>query len=99
MAPRGKALEDYTDAKKATLLANNKAINGLIRALDDDEINHISSCKMAFEAWEALRIAYEGDDVVKEQQIQAYQSRFEDLRMSKSESFNEFYLRLSTLVN
>ena len=89
----------YNNAELMACDNNAKALNGMIRALNDDETNWISSCTTAYEAWEALRIAYEGDDVVKEQQIQAYQTRFEDLRMDEKESFDEFYLKLSIIIN
>lgn len=36
---------------------------------------------------------------MKEQQTQAYQSQFEDLRMGEGKPCDEFYLRLSTVIN
>ena len=94
-----KPVETYTAVENALGMANAKAMNALIRALDEDGINRISSFTSARVIWEALRIAYEGDEVVKEQQVQAFQTRFEDLRMKENEKFDDFYLRLYTIVN
>ena len=90
---------DYTNAEKSKSSNNAKALNAIFRALEDDETNRISSCVTAYDAWEALRLAYEGDEVVKEQQLQAFQTKFEDIRMSKNEPFDDFFLRLSTIIN
>ena len=67
--------------------------------MSNEEAYRVSSFNTAYDIWEALRVAYEGDDSVKEQQIQAYMTKFENLRMFEYESFDEFYLRLATIVN
>lgn len=59
----------------------------------------ISSRTTIHDVWEALRVPYEGDDVVKEQQVQAYQSKFKDLKRLGKEPLNYLYLRLSTIIN
>lgn len=59
----------------------------------------INSCSTVYDAWESLRVAYEGDYIVKEQEVEASQSWFEDLRMNEKEPFNYFYLHLSILIN
>lgn len=60
-----------------------KSLECYFHALNDDETSKISSCCTAHGTWEALKIAYKGDNTVKEQELQASQSKFEDLKIAR----------------
>lgn len=68
MSPKSKA--NYTTIKKIASSNNAKALNAIFCAFEDDKTNRISTSQTAYDVWESLRVAYEGDDVVKEQQVQ-----------------------------
>lgn len=44
-------------------------------------------------------MVYEADLKVKEQQLQALQSKFEDLKMHEHGTFNVFYMHLSIITS
>lgn len=94
-----KSLDQYTDVDRNAQLSNAKALNALIHALEDDEACRIGVFETAHDVWVALQNAYEGDDSVKEHQVQALLSSFEGFRMYENEKFEEMYLRLSTIIN
>jgi hypothetical protein len=50
---------------------------------------------IAKEAWETLEITHEGTKVVKASKLQMLVSKFEEIRMQKEETFDEFYSKLS----
>ena len=50
-------------------------------------------------AWNILEIVHEGAKVVKINKLQQLTSRFESIRMSDDESFDEFYAKLNDIVN
>ena len=94
-----KSLNQYTDTARNAQLSNAKALNALIHALEDDEACRIGVFETAYDVWGALQNAYEGDESVKEHQVQALVSSFEGFRMYENEKFEEMYLRLSTIIN
>lgn len=55
--------------------------------------------EMAMEAWGKLKTMYVGVDRVKAAKIQTLRTEFEILRMKKSETIDDFAVRLTTLVN
>ena len=50
-------------------------------------------------AWNILQIVHKGTKAVKINKWQHLTSRFESIRMSDDESFNEFYAKLNEIVN
>lgn len=94
-----KPSDSYDDAEKRAQLSNAKALNALIYALEDDEACRIGCFETAYDVWNALQNAYEGDESVKEHQVQALLSAFENFRMFEKEKFEAMYLRLSVIIN
>ena len=50
-------------------------------------------------AWKILQTMHEGTKAVKISKLQQLTSRFESIRMSEDESFDEFYDKLNHIVN
>ena len=55
--------------------------------------------KIAHTAWNILQTVHEGTKPVKINKLQQLTSRFESIRMSEDESFDEFYAKLNDIVN
>ena len=53
---------------------------------------------IAKEAWQILETTYEGTKKVKDTKLQMLTTWFEELKMSKDESFNSFYGKLNEVV-
>ena len=55
--------------------------------------------EIAHTAWNILQTMHEGTKAVKINKLQQLTSRFERIRMSDDESFDEFYAKLNDIVN
>ena len=55
--------------------------------------------KIAHTAWNILQTVHEGTKAVKINKLQQLTSRFESIKMSDDESFDEFYSKLNDIVN
>ena len=78
--------------------ANSKALNAIFCGVSPDEFHRISHITVAKEAWEILETTYKGTKKVKDTKLQMLTIRFEELKMSKDESFNPFYSKLNEVV-
>ncbi|XP_050242518.1 uncharacterized protein LOC126691530 [Quercus robur] len=78
--------------------ANSKALNAIFCGVSPDEFHWISHITVAQEAWQILETTYEGIKKVKDTKLQMLTTRFEELRMSKDESFDSFYSKLNEVV-
>ena len=77
----------------------NRAFNALFSGVTNEEFKKISSTEVAKEAWTILETTYEGTKVVKTVKLQRITSNFEEIRMEKDETFDEFYAKLKDIVN
>ena len=64
-----------------------------------EEFERISNDEVAHNAWNILQTVYEGLKAVKINKLQQLTTRFESIRMSDDESFDEFYAKLNDIVN
>ena len=78
---------------------NSRALNALFSVVTKDEFQKISSTNNAKEAWTILQNTYEGIKAVKNFELQRLITSFEEIRMDKDESFDEFYAKLKDIVN
>ena len=78
---------------------NGKALNALFSAVTNEEFKKISSTKTTKEAWTILHTTYEGVKAVKDSKLQRLITSFEEIKMEKDESFDEFYAKLKDIVN
>ena len=58
-----------------------------------------NAVKVAHTAWNILQTVHEGTKAVKINKLQQLTSKFESMRMSDDESFDEFYAKLNDIVN
>ena len=69
---------------------NSKVMNAIFNAV---------SMEVAHTAWNILQTVHKGTKVVKINKLQQATSKFESIRMSDDESFDEFYAKLNDIVN
>ena len=74
-------------------------MNAIFNAVSMEEFKRISNVKVAYTAWNILQIVHEGTKAVKINKLQKLTSKFESIRMSDNESFDELYAKLNNIVN
>ena len=74
-------------------------MNAIFNAISMEEFKRISNVEVAHIAWNILQIVHEGTKAVKINKLQQLSSKFESIRMSDDESFDEFYAKLNDIVN
>ena len=74
-------------------------MNALFSVVTNEEFKKISSTETVKEVWTILQTTYEGTKAVKDSKLQRLTISFEEIKMEKDESFNEFYAKLKDIVN
>ena len=74
-------------------------MNAIFNAVSMEEFKRISNVKVAHTAWNILQTVHEGTKTIKINKLQRLTSKFESIRMSDDESFDEFYAKLNDIVN
>ena len=77
----------------------NATMNVIFNAVSMEEFKRISNVEVAYSAWNILQTMYEGAKAVKINKLQQLTFRFESIRMSDDETFDEFYAKLNDIVN
>ena len=93
------ALADWDDAKIKVANFNSRALNALFSVVMNEEFKKTSSTETAKEAWTIPQTTYEGTKTIKDSKIQRLTTSFEEIKMEKDESFDEFYAKLKDIVN
>ncbi|XP_077234703.1 uncharacterized protein LOC143876907 [Tasmannia lanceolata] len=78
---------------------DKKALFFIYQAVDEVIFERISSVTTAKEAWDTLYTSYKGEDKVKLVRLQTLRCEFDALRMKDSESVEDFFNRVISLVN
>ncbi|KAI0519880.1 hypothetical protein KFK09_007341 [Dendrobium nobile] len=78
---------------------DRKALFFIYQAVDEIIFERISTVKTAKEAWDTLHASYKGDEKVKMVRLQTLRSQFDMLKMKESESVEEYFNRVITIVN
>ena len=78
---------------------NEKALNAILSGLTNTVFVKVMQCKTTKQAWDKLKIIYEGASKVKESKLQTYRGQFECLKMKKEENIGEYLLRVDEVVN
>ena len=78
---------------------NSRALNALFSAVTNEEFKKISSTETVKETWTILQTTYEGTKAVKDSKLQRLATSFEEIKIEKDESFDEFYAKLKDIVN
>ena len=90
---------NWDDAKIKTANFNSRALNALFSAVTNEEFKKISSTKTTKEAWTILQATYEGTKAIKDSKLQRLTTSFEEIKMEKDKSLDEFYAKLKDIVN
>jgi len=78
---------------------NAKAKKLLYFALGPDEYTRISECESAKDIWDALQIAHEGTNQVKQSRIELLMRQFELFEMGDRETVMDMYAHFTHITN
>ena len=92
-------VSEWQTSQKEAAAFNNKAMNAIFNVVSMEEFKRISNVKVAYTAWNILQTVHEGTKAVKNNKLQQLTSKFESIKMSDEESFNEFYAKLNDIFN
>ena len=92
-------VSEWQTSQKEAATFNSKAMNAIFNVVSMEEFKRISNVEIAHTAWNILQIVHEGKKAVKINKLQQLTSKFESIRMSDDESFDEFYAKLNDIVN
>ena len=84
------SVSEWETSQKEAAVFNSKAMNAIFNAVFMEEFKRISNVEVAHTAWNILQIVHEGTKAVKINKLQQLTSKFESIRMSDDESFDEF---------
>ena len=85
--------------QKEAIAFNSKVMNAIFNAVSMEEFKRISNVEVAHTAWNILQTMHEGIKAVKINKLQQLTFKFESIRMSDDESFDELYTKLNDIVN
>ena len=74
-------------------------MNAIFNTVSMEEFKRISNVEVAHTTWNILHTVHEGTMVVKINKLQQLTFKFESIRMSDDEFFDEFYAKLNDIVN
>ena len=81
-----KLWNEWMEAEVKKVQINFKAINTLHCALNPTEFNSISTCKLAKEIWDKLKVTHEDTTQVNESKITLISNQYEMFKMQSNES-------------
>ena len=76
--------------KSKTLIQNSVA---------DSVFHRIMNCKTVKEAWDKLKLEYQGSDRTKQMQVLNLKRDFESLTMQEDETITKYFNRITLIVN
>jgi hypothetical protein len=94
-----KETSDWTANERVLASWNSKGINAIFMSVSPEEFMRISNCEIAKDAWDILALNHEGTKAVRDSKLQLNVSKFEKIRMDEDECFDEFYWKLTSIVN
>ena len=92
-------VNEWKISQKEAAAFNCKTINAIFNAISMVKFKRISNVEVAHTTWNILQTVHESTKVVKINKLQQLTSKFESIRMSDDESFDEFYAKLNDIVN
>ena len=78
---------------------NVKALNAILNGLTNSVFTKVMQCTSSKQAWDKLKIIYEGESKVKESELQTYRGQFESLKMKEEDNVGEYLLRVDEFFN
>jgi len=76
-----------------------RAKSCILNSLDDAIFPKITAAKTAKSIWDILKAAYQGNDKVKMVRLQTLRTQFETLKMTDSETIDQFMTKVMGVVN
>ncbi|GKV19872.1 hypothetical protein SLEP1_g30072 [Rubroshorea leprosula] len=76
-----------------------KALTCLHLAVTDEIFNRIMTCETAKEAWDKLKVEFQGDNKARQMEVLNLKREFALIRMKDTETVKEFFDRLTKVVN
>ena len=92
-------VSEWQTSQKEAATFNSKTMNTIFNAVSMEEFKRISNVEVVHTTWNILQTVHEGTKAVKISKLQQLTTRFESIRMSDDESFNEFYTKPNDIVN
>ena len=92
-------VNEWQTSHKEAAAFNSKAMNAIFNAVSMEEFKRISNVEVAHIAWNILQTVNKGTKAVKINKLQQLTSKFESIRMSDDEFFDEYYAKLNDNVN
>ena len=92
-------VSEWQTSQKEAAIFNSKVMNVIFNAVSIEEFKRISNVEIAHTTWNILQIVHEGTKAVKINKLQQLTIRFESIRISNDDSFDEFYFKLNNIVN
>ena len=74
-------------------------MNAIFNVVSMEKFKRISNVEVAHTAWNILQTVQEGTKAIKINKLQQLTTKFESIRMSDDESFDEFYAKPNDIVN
>ena len=91
--------KEFNSADFKMMEKNAKAKKLLYFGLGPDEYVRISECRTAKDIWDALQIAHEGTNQVKQSRIELLMRKYELFEMGDKETVMEMYTRFTHITN
>ncbi|XP_076895914.1 uncharacterized protein LOC143548707 [Bidens hawaiensis] len=78
---------------------DKKALHILFQASNDIVLERIVTANSSKDAWDILHKAYKGEQRVQRVKLQTLRTEFDTLRMSEIETIEEYFNKITTIVN
>ena len=92
-------VSEWQTSQKEAATFNSKAMDAIFNVISMEEFKRIFNVEVAYTTWNILQTMHEGTKIVKINKLQQLISKFESIRMSDDEFFDEFYAKLNDIVN
>ena len=92
-------ISEWSTSQKKVAAFSSKIMNAIFNTVSMKKFKRISNVEVAHTAWNILQTIHEGTKTVKINKLQQLTTRFECIRMSNDERFNELYAKLNNIVN
>ena len=92
-------VSEWQISEKEAAAFISKAMNAIYNDVSMEEFKRISNVEVAHTALNILQTVHEGTKTIKINKLQQLTTRFESIRMSDDECFDEFNAKLSDIIN
>ena len=92
-------ISEWQTSQKEAVAFNSKAMNAIFNVVSMEEFKRISNVEVTHTTWNILQTMHEDTKAIKINKLQWLTSKFESIRMSNDESFDEFYAKLNDIIN